>query len=774
MASSAADALVPGLPAESSRFVGRSRELKQLGNLLTKARLITVTGVGGAGKTRLALQAARRACQTFRDGVVYVSLADLQDGELTGQVVAGALGLSGAMHRWNGETLAGHVGERRMLFILDNCEQLVGACADLADTLLARCPRVTILTTSRELLAIPGEHTFPILPLTVPAPDSPLEAFGQYDAVQLFVDRAQSVVPTFELSAANHRQVAELCRTLDGLPLAVELATVRLRALSLEQIVELLAARPDLLDGPRRGGPPRHRTLNASMSWSYDLCEAREQLLWMRLSVFSGGIELDAAEAICSDGDLPAIEIMPLLTSLVDKSILIREELGGRVRYRLLETIRQFGLAALGAGSQEQLTWRRRHRDWYLEVVRRAMSDWRDGGHDERVALLRDDIANLRAALEFCVEQPGEAAAGLKMASSLYHYWLLTGLIGEGAYWIDRMLAAVEDPGAERIRGLCAAASLATLRGDVVRAAEMLSEADRFCDEHGDALGPAYVTQGRGLLALVSDDTAGAADLLAESAMQLESAGDIIGAAFTTALLGITSMLRGDSEQVAQAHDRCSRLTVPYGESWIWSFSMWATGVDAWNRGDVDNALELLCAALRLKRPLQDHLGIAECIEGLAWVTATSGQLQRAAVMLGAADAMWDRMGMSAETVPGFQRHRDESAKLARRLGLRAFQSAHREGRQMAPDDAMAYALQEVSSTGSGKPDAAKPTKREREIAELVAQGCSNQDIADTLVLSRRTVEAHVQHLLTKLGFSSRSQIAAWVAGQRSGAGRPA
>lgn len=422
MASSAGNAPSVGLPAESSRFVGRSRELKQLSNLLTRARLVTVTGVGGAGKTRLALQAARRGRQAFPDGTAYVSVADLQDGELIGQLVAGAMGLTGAMHRWTAELLAVQIGDRRMLLVLDNCEQLVGPCADLVDTLLRVNPRLTILTTSRELLAVPGEHTFPILPLTVPAPDCPLEAFGQYDAVELFVERARSVLPTFELSSSNHRQVAELCRTLDGLPLALELAAVRLRALSLEQIVELLIARPDLLDGARRGGPLRHRTLTASRGWSYDLCEPKEQLLWSRLSVFSGAVELDAAEAICADDDLPAFEIMLLLTSLVDKSILIRDEAEGRVRYRLLQTIRQFGQSILETSPAAVLTWRRRHRDWYLEVVRQTFLDWRTVSRNERLRILCDDIANRLAALEFCVEQPGESVAGLTLASSLYHY----------------------------------------------------------------------------------------------------------------------------------------------------------------------------------------------------------------------------------------------------------------------------------------------------------------------------------------------------------------
>ncbi|MCV7229209.1 ATP-binding protein [Mycolicibacterium komossense] len=763
------DIRLAGLPAEANRFVGRSRELKLLTKLLTRVRLVTLTGVGGTGKTRLALQVARRLRGEFPDGITYIGLGDLQDGELVGQLVADALGLRGAVRRWTAEALAEHLGDSRGLLVFDNCEQVVGACAELIDVLLSSCPALTVLATSREPFAVAGESTFPVLPMEVPGSDCPLDAFAQFDAVGLFVERAQAVVPSFELREQNYESVAELCRMLDGLPLALELAAVRLRALSLQQIAELVAARPELLDVGRRGGPARQRTLSASMGWSYDLCSAPEQLLWTRMSVFSGGVELQAAEGICSDEQLSPAEVLPLLTSLVDKSILIREERGGRVRYRLLQIVRQFGLAVLGADADEVGRWRRRHRDWYLDLVDRTLSDWRPAGQADRLGMLKDDVANLRAALEFCLDNPGESAAGLRMASSLYHYWLLTGLLGEGAYWIDRMLAVSAESGPERIRGLYAAASLSALRGDVTSADRMLDEASSLCDLLGDDAGRAYTMQGRGLMALVVDDTEQASKLLADAMRQFESVDDNAAAAFTTVLYGIVSMLRGESDQVAAAHQRCQAMTVPYGESWIWSFSLWVSGMDAWNRGDLTDAIELLNTALRLKRPLDDHLGIAECLEGIAWVTATSGELRRAAVLQGAADSLWHGMGMSAGTVPGFHRHREESVKLAQRMGKRPFEAACREGRTMSLDESIAFALRESAPSGCAG-DAAKPTKREREIAQLVALGRSNQDIADELVLSRRTVEAHVQHLLAKLGFSSRSQVAAWIAYQNAAA----
>ena len=756
---------IDDLPADATRFVGRSRELKQLTRLITRERLVTLTGIGGAGKTRLAIHAAGRVRGTFPDGITYVSLADLQDSALLCQMVGSALGFRGSVRSWTPEALVEYLADSHRLLVFDNCEHMVGACAELIDVLLVACPLIHVLATSREPIAVAGENAFPILPLQVPAPDCPLEAFAQYDGVGLFVERAVSVLPTFELTESNHRAVAELCRILDGLPLALELAAVRLRALSLEQIVQLLSARPDLLDSGRRGGPARQRTLSASMSWSYDLCSAEEQLLWARISAFSGGVELVAAEGVCSDQALPSAEILPLVTSLVDKSILIREERDGRVRFRLLETVRQFGLSKLGQQADEVMTWRRRHRDWYRDIVELAMSGWRAPGHADRLGLLRHDIAKLRAALEFCAEQPGESPAGLQMASSLYHYWLLTGLLGEGSYWIDRMLAAAPEPGPVRIRGLYVAASLAILRRDFGFAARMLEEALDMCETHDDGAGRGYVMQGQGLMALMQDDSEQASQLLAAAMQILDEVDDYAGWALTATLYGIVSMLRGESDRVAEAHAQCREKTVPYGEPWLWSSSLWSTGMDSWNRGDLPAAFELLRAALELKRPLRDHLGIAECLEGIAWVTATSGKLQRAAVLLGAADTVWQGMGLSAETVPGFHRHREESAKLARRLGERPFHAAHRQGRQMTLDESTAFALDE-STPSAGAGEAVKPTKREREIAELVALGRSNQEIADELVLSRRTVEAHVQHLLAKLGFNSRSQVAAWVAYQ--------
>ncbi|HEX3789759.1 MAG TPA: LuxR C-terminal-related transcriptional regulator, partial [Pseudonocardiaceae bacterium] len=538
-------------------------------------------------------------------------------------------------------------------------------------------------------------------------------------------------------------------------------AAVRLRALSLEQIVERLADRCNLL-AAGKGAPARQRTLGALMGWSFDLCTPDEQLLWMRLSVFSGGIELKAAEGVCADERITRPDVLGLLISLVDKSILMREESDGRVRYRLLETVREFGQAKLRE-SGELLEWRRRHRDWYLELVDYAISRWMTAGQSERLELLRRDHANLRAALDFCLGQPGEVTAGLHMAGTLYFYWLMGGLINEGRHWIDLMLTAGTDPSQTRARALVVRANLATLGGDLAVAERMFSQA---LEEAGDI--PqirAAVGQGRGLLAVFGDDLVGAIEHYEEALRTYEHADDDTGEAFTLFLYGLAVALHGDSDKAQAAHRRCQELTESRGEVWIWSCSMYTVGVDAWLRGDHAEAMRLQRAALLMKRPLIDYIGIAECIESIAWIEASTRRHLRAATLFGASDTTWREVGMPMSVLPEWRRHRESCVRLAQAIGKRPFEAAYREGARMSLEEAVAFALEETKpATAADDPSALTP--RELEISELIGQGLSNGDIATTLVLSRRTVEAHVQHLMAKLNFTSRTQVAAWVAGK--------
>lgn len=743
--------------------MGRKREIATAKRLFGLTRLVTLTGVGGVGKTRLAIQVGRQIGRTLPDEVCYVSLAELHDPSLLQHTVATSLGL----HKMSGqaqplEIVLEHLAPRRTMLVLDNCEHLLAFCADLAATLLSGCPDLQILATSREPLGIPGESTLPVPPLSVP----PLAAHGagtaldQYDAIGLFLDRAASAVPGFELTEHNRRAISELCCNLDGLPLALELAAVRLRALSPEQIVERLADRSELL-AAGSGIPARQRTLSALMGWSFDLCTPDEQLLWTRLSVFAGGVELDAAEGICADDRITRGHVLALLVSLVDKSILIREDSSGRARYRLLETVREFGRAKLRE-TGELFDWRRRHRDWYSELVDTSISRHITTGGSEPRELLRRDHANLRAALDFCLGQPGEATAGLHMAATLYYYWLMGGHLSEGRHWVDLLLTADTEPSETRARALFVGASLATIGGDLTAADQMLDRA--LSDAEGNAAIRALVGQGRGLLGLFRDDLAGAIGQFEAALVIFEQTDDEIGEAFTLFLYGLAAALHGDSDKARAAHVRCQQLTESKGEVWIWSSSVYTIGVDAWLRGDHAEAMRLQRAVLLMKRPLMDYIGIAECIESIAWIEATNRRCARAATLFGASDSTWREFGMPLAMLPVLQRHRDSCERLARTIGKRAFEAAYREGARMTIEQALAFALEEDTPTPAATTDQFALTKRELEISELIGQGLSNGDIAKQLVVSRRTIEGHVQHLMAKLNFTSRTQVAAWVA----------
>jgi predicted ATPase/DNA-binding NarL/FixJ family response regulator len=755
------------LPQEVDSFVGRRREINYTKQLYQRTRLVTLTGVGGVGKTRLAIHLARQSERGFPDGVCFVPLTDLRDPSLLCHTVATALGLREYTNQQPLDRVIEHLATRRLLLILDNCEHLLAFCAEFVGALLRACPDVRVLATSREPLGIAGESTLPVQPLSAPPAQeagsgTTMGALAQYEAVGLFLDRAASAVPGFELTEANHQAVATLVHSLDGLPLALELAAVRLRALSLEQIIDRLADRCELLDAGR-GVPARQRTLGALMSWSFDLCTVDEQMLWTRLSVFSGGIELEAAEGVCADSRITRPAIVGVLVSLVDKSILLREEVDGRVRYRLLETVREFGQQKL-RDSGELIEWRRRHRDWYQRLVDRTFAQWHTVGQGERLDRLRRDHANLRAALIFCLDEPREAAVGLHLATTLYFYWLMGGFLAEGRHWIELMLGACREPipAVGQARALCVGSSLATLCGDLEVSLCMLSDASDQAP-HDPAI-QAYVLQSRALLALFRDELGEAVAGFEDALERFDELEDETGTAFTLFLYGLAAALSGHSDKVAAAHLRCLELTESDGEDYIRSCSMWTVGVDAWLRGDCAEGMRLQRAALLMKRPLGDYLGISECLESLAWIEATERRHERAAVLFGAADSGWRRAGMPLSTLPGLQRQHEICERIARAVGQRPFQAAYRTGARMSLEEAIAFAVGEKRPGRAAAVEVSALTRREQEVADLIARGLSNNDIAKTLVLSRRTVEAHVQHLMAKLNFTSRTQVAAWAA----------
>ncbi|MFD4264628.1 ATP-binding protein [Rhodococcus sp. NPDC058481] len=766
---------VGNLPLELTSFVGRRREVTETRRLLSVSRLVTLTGIGGVGKTRLALRVAADSSRVFEDGVWLVELGELQEDVLLPAMVAAALGLREQSADHGLDSLAEYLADRRLLLVLDNCEHVLDAAAALADALLRRCPELRILATSREPLGIGGEASLRVPPLSVPDQDrrSPPRGLPRCDAVTLFAERACAVVPDFGLTEDNQVAVAGICQRLDGLPLPIELAAVRLRAMSAEQILDRLNDRYRLLTGGSRGAPSRQQTLRLCIDWSHELCTERERMLWGRMSVFAGGFELDAAEGICA-GDLTPDDLLDVVAALVDRSILIREEAGAVVRYRLLETLREYGREKLQE-SGEYASMRRRHRDWYKQLASRAEAEWISSGQVEWIARLGREQPNLREAMEFCLTEPGEAEAGLRIANALYLFWLSRGLLGEGRHWLDLALdRQAGQPTAELVRALYAASMLAGNQGDIAAGASLLERAREVAEALDDASLRAIVTHGVGQLAIFSGDLRLAVACFEEVLDTFRADKNPLRRIATLLGLALACGLLGDAPRAVACQEEALAITESRGESAYRAYSLCTLGLALW-QSDPRRATGLFEQGLRLSRAVDDLLGSAICVEALAWIAASDRRTRRAAVLLGAAQSLWRAVGSHGVVVPTLLGYHEESERQVRTaLGERAFDAAVGQGTSLSFDDGVAYALDE-------QPQAAEPTagaapsltRRERQVADLVAQGLTNKAIAEQLVIAARTVEGHVEHVLAKLGFTSRAQIAAWVVERTQVDGQP-
>ncbi|SDC62032.1 ATP-binding protein [Rhodococcus tukisamuensis] len=760
---------VGNLPLDLTSFVGRRREVTEARRLLALSRLVTLTGMGGVGKTRLSLRVAAESQRAFDDGVWLVELGEQTDPELVPDTVAAALGLREQSAPSPLRLLTDLVGDHRVLLVLDNCEHLVDAVAKLAEALLRTCPELRILATSREPLLIGGETTLRVPPMTVPDPDrtGSVQGLAQYEAVTLFVERAATAVSGFELTADNHTTIARICDKLDGLPLPLELAAARLRALSADQILDRLNDRYRLLNAGSRGAPSRQQTLRMCIDWSHDLCTETERRLWRRLAVFARGFELDGAEGVAA-GDLTPDELLDLVASLVDKSILIREQPDGVVRYRLLETLRDYGLERL-AEAGEEADLRRRHRDWYARLTARAEAEWIGPAQPEWIARLAREQANLRDALEYCIAEPGEAEAGLRITNAAYLFWLSRGLLGEGRRWLDRTLEAQGGaPTLERVEALCAGAVLAGNQDDIVTGAAMVEQAREAAAALGDPEADTLVAHATGHLAIYTGDPERAVRFLDGILDTVRGEDDRLRHVSTLLGLSMASALLGDTPRATAAAEEVLAITEPHQESVYRSYALCTLGLALWQQ-DPDRARPLLEQGLRLSGVVDDPLGSAVCVETLAWITADMHQFQRAAVMLGGAQVLWQAGGNSGVVIPGLRTFHDECEQHARSaLGQRAFETALRQGAGLTLDEIVAFAVGDEpppAEPATGHP-AADLTPREQEVADLVARGLTNRAIAEQLVISQRTAQGHVEHVLSKLGFTSRAQIAAWVVEQ--------
>ncbi|MEU4222799.1 LuxR C-terminal-related transcriptional regulator [Nonomuraea sp. NPDC026600] len=758
---------VGNLPAEVTSFVGRRHEMAAVKQLMSTSRLVTLTGVGGVGKTRLALRVAVERHRAF-DAVWLVDLTELNDPSLISQTVAAVVGLRDQPACSPTDALGEFFGSQRALLVLDNCEHLIDSCAVLTDALLRAAPTLQILATSRQSLRISGESIVMILPLCVPDPDSPMtEGYEPCEAVDLFAQRAAAVLPGFVIDEHSHDTVIRLCRRLDGLPLAIELAAVRLRAFSLGDIVRQLDDRFRWLTGGSRASLPRQRTLHALVDWSYQLLTPGERTLWERISLFPGHFDLDAVESVCAYGDIEPRDVVDLLDDLVDKSLLLREERDGRVRYRMLETLRQFCHDKLG-GPDERRTLSRRHRDWYGRLAERAAADWFGPEQAAWFARLKLEHSNIRAALDFCLREPGEAESGLRMAIALQRpFWLANSFYDEGRQWLDRLLRALADPTAPRAQGLYMNARLAIMQGDTAAALPMLRESLTLAKQINDPHSLAFATGLSGMALLFEGHPEKAAPLLRDALERHTARGDQIGITMASIFLGLTLHELGDNDGADALCEECLARSMDLGESWYCAWALTWLALDLWTRGQTTRAASLARESLRRSRRYDDRPNIALNVELLAWSATLDGDHERGARLLGAAKTIAGTMVVSGlQTKSHIQQHDRCTAMLLHSLGDTAFTKAHERGSRLTLPRAVEDALRERASTSVQEPERERTpsplTRRESEIAELIAKGMSNKDIAATLVIAQRTAEAHVEHILTKLGFSSRTQIAVW------------
>ncbi|GAB3790817.1 LuxR family transcriptional regulator [Nocardioides ungokensis] len=778
------------MPAELSSFVGRRHELASVRAGLASHRLVTLLGSGGIGKTRLAFRVAADQERGLADGAWVAELAPVQVPELVAEAVVGALGIRSTERGSPTERLVAHLRSRELLLVLDNCEHVQEAAAALVAELLARCPGVRILVTSRHALALPEELVLRVPPLPMPVPGraagSP-EALMHYDAVRLFVDRATASWPSFQVTEANQDALAELVRRLDGMPLAIELASVRVRSLTVQQLLNRLGDRFAVLTRGNRAALPRQQTLRALLDWSHDLLEPRERLAWARASVFRGGFDLAALEAVACDDDLPAAALAEVVDGLVSKSILVREpaEVGGASRFHMLESLREYGDARLAeVGGVE--VHAERHRRWYAGMAATAAAELFGPAQVDWFARLRADHDNLAAALGRLARapaadpahdpahDPGAAVEGLRMASTLQHHWVMVGRFGEGRAWAERLLARLppstdDEPPESRVAraaGEEVAGRLAVLQGEIDVGRPLLEQSLAAATAAGDPTWRAHALHGLALASAFWGEPAAALPLL-EEALALHGKGtDPFGVPLALVQLATVHATLGDPDRAMAYAEECIGLSEAASERWCAAMARWVQALVQWRLGRGARARTYAREVLRLKEPFGDRMGMAMSVEVVAWAESEAGRTVEAARLLGAVQAALDSIGASLFG----HLHDDHDRCLARTreaLGD-AFDPAFEEGTLLRFDDAVAIAVgRRTPAPTAASGDGVRLTRRESEVAALVAEGLTDREIAERLVMARRTAEGHVGHILGKLSLTSRTQLAAWVADQQ-------
>ncbi|ALO07092.1 regulator [Streptomyces venezuelae] len=702
------------LPAEPNRFVGRAAEQAELARLLEGSRLVTVVGVGGVGKTRLALRAASGAQKRYGDEVRLAELAPLRDPDLVEHALVEALGLTDHTLRAPREVLVEHLAERRLLLVLDGFEHLVESCAPLVRELLAHAPGLTVLAVGRRPLRVAGEAVFGLAPM------------GEADAVALLAERAAEagapVVPVrdvpvpgpvpgsvhdsgrhsaYEASGpgAAHDSpaaaaVRELCRRLDGIPLALELAAGRLPLLSVEQMLCRLDDRFRLLTVGVRGALPRHQTLRTAIGWSHELCTPEERLLWARLSVFAGPFDLEAVEYVCGGPELPPDRILDLLGGLLSQSLVAREDTPAGPGYRILDTVAAYGAEWLAAlGDTERL--RRRHRDWYMGLATWCELEWFSPRQAEVAARTDAALPNLRAALDLCLELPEDAHLAQHLAGTLWFAWVGCGRLSEGRHWLERALALESGHEEARLKALWVLGYVTILQGDGTAAVAALHECRERARASRNALAEAYATHRMGCLALLSDDMPRAEELIGRALVSYRELGELNSNVLMGQVeLAMARAFVGDLEGAVAICREVREVCEERGERWTRAYALYVLAFSAWTRGAHEEARELLAECVTINHTFHDQVGLVLAIELLALVTVSEGDAAEAAVLQGATVPVWDTVGIQLFGSTSFNGPRtlcEQHAGAA--LGAEAYAAAFREGRGLSLDAAVERAL---------------------------------------------------------------------------------
>jgi predicted ATPase/DNA-binding CsgD family transcriptional regulator len=847
------EALPAQLPEEPNRFIGRERDLAYLRQALRRTRALTLCGAGGIGKTRLALRLLATTAGDFADGVYVVELGDLWEPDLIVSRMASLIGVDAEAGRPLQDTLADALQARQALIMLDNCEHLVDACAALCQRLLAACPGLRIVATSQEPLRIPQESVWQVAPLAVPPADAPRDAaeLARFEAAQLFADRAVAARPGFAITGRNAMAVAAICRAVDGVPLAIELAAARVTVLSAEQIAARLGDLFTLLGSGDRTAPPRQRTLRATIDWSHDLLSAAEQTLLRRLSVFTGW-SLEMAEQVCADDGLPTEDVVGVLAGLVDKSLVVVEpEVLGQTRFRMLDSIRAYAAHRLAEAGESPAT-QLRLRDYTLAVCERNEAVGMatiPSGWPMVVAVFRRydvDVGNLRQVLSRCLAS-GDAETGLRLCAAVRPSWIVRGSFGEGEGWFSRFLGLGDQEVPEPVLGaaLIGRAQL-VLPNDPALAAEWARAGLDRCQAAHLLVWAATAQNVLAETALHTGQLAESAQWAAKALATAREAGNAWNEGYALGTQATLAAAEGRLREAQQLGQAALEVMRGIDQRWGMARTLLGLGALARLRRDPAGAMDSYEAALPILREIDSRPDIARCLAGIGRVALDQGQLavaraylaeslrlsqltgarigvargleafaalcfrenqgprgdqgargdqdfrgdqgarggpgHLAILLTAAATALREAAGLPAPPAGRTQPYLDA----ARSLGPEVLAALWEEGTGLTPDVAVTLALGSgppAAMSGTGRPGdtpASEPgvsrgvtarsslTPREREITALIARGYSNKGIADELVISPATAARHVANILSKLGFTSRAQIAAWAAGNGS------